>query len=100
MLIINPFIFKRFPEIIFGFSTKIGPDAKLPYYFNLSYSVDDVKEIVDSNKKLFFRELGLHEKMVSYQKQVHEDKINSKFFLEAVVKVMLLLRQRKILDWL
>ncbi len=77
MLIIKPFIFKRFPEIIFGFTTKIGPDAKLPYYFNLSYSVGDEKEIVDSNRKLFFRELGLNEKMVSYQKQVHEDKINT-----------------------
>jgi polyphenol oxidase len=76
MLIINPFIFKRFPEIIFGFSTKIGPDAKLPYYFNLSYSVEDDKEIVDSNRKLFFRKLGLSEKLVSYQKQVHEDKIS------------------------
>jgi len=77
MLIIKPFIFKRFPEIIFGFSTKIGPDAKQPYYFNLSYSVGDEKEIVDSNRKLFFKELGLNEKMVSYQKQVHEDKINT-----------------------
>jgi hypothetical protein len=77
MLIIKPFIFKRFSEIIFGFSTKIGPDAKLPYYFNLSYSVGDEKEIVDSNRKLFFRELDLNEKMVSYQKQVHEDKINT-----------------------
>ena len=77
MLIIKPFIFKRFPEIVFGFSTKIGPDAKLPYYFNLSYSVGDEKEIVDSNRKLFFRELDLNEKMVSYQKQVHEDKINT-----------------------
>ena len=77
MLIIKPFIFKRFSEIIFGFSTKIGPDAKLPYYFNLSYSVGDEKEIVDSNRKLFFRELGLNEKMVSYQKQIHEDKIST-----------------------
>lgn len=77
MLIIKPFIFNRFSEIIFGFSTKIGPDAKLPYYFNLSYSVGDEKEIVDSNRKLFFRELGLNEKMVSYQKQVHEDKIST-----------------------
>jgi polyphenol oxidase len=76
MLIINPFIFKRFPEIIFGFSTKIGPDAKPPYYFNLSYSVDDDKKIVDSNRKLFFRKLGLNENLVSYQKQVHEDKIS------------------------
>jgi len=76
MLVIKPFIFKRFPEIVFGFSTKIGPDAKPPYHFNLSYSVNDEKEIVDSNRKLFFNELGLNEKMVSYQKQVHEDKIN------------------------
>jgi len=77
MLIIKPFIFKRFPEIVFGFSTKIGPNAKPPYYFNLSYSVDDNKEIVDSNRALFFNELGLNEKIVSYQKQVHEDKINT-----------------------
>ena len=77
MLIIKPFIFNRFPEIVFGFSTKIGPDAEPPYYFNLSYSVGDEKEIVDSNRKLFFRELGLNENMVSYQKQVHEDKIST-----------------------
>jgi len=77
MLIVKPFIFKRFPEIVFGFSTKIGPNAKPPYYFNLSYSVDDAKEIVDSNRALFFNELGLNEKIVSYQKQVHEDKINT-----------------------
>ena len=76
MLIIKPFIFKRFPEIVCGFSTKIGPNAKPPYYFNLSYSVGDEKEIVDSNRRLFFNELGLNEKMVSYQKQVHEDKIS------------------------
>jgi polyphenol oxidase len=77
MLIIKPFIFKRFPEIVFGFSTKISPNSKPPYYFNLSYSVGDGKEIVDSNRALFFNELGLNEKMVSYQKQVHEDKINT-----------------------
>jgi len=76
MLIIKPFIFKQFPEIVFGFSTKIGQNVKPPYHFNLSYSVGDEKEIVDSNRRLFFNELGLNEKMVSYQKQVHEDKIS------------------------
>lgn len=76
MFIIKPFIFKRLPEIVFGFSAKIGPNAKLPYHFNLSYSVGDEKEIVDSNRKLFFNGLGLNEKMISYQKQVHEDKIS------------------------
>lgn len=77
MLIIKPLIFNRFPEIVFGFSTKIGPNSEPPYYFNLSFSVGDEKEFVDSNRKLFFRELGLNEKMVSYQKQVHEDKIST-----------------------
>ncbi len=76
MLVIKPFIFKRFPEIVCGFSTKVGPNAKPPYHFNLSYSVGDEKEIVESNRRLFFDELGLNEKMVSYQKQVHEDKIS------------------------
>ena len=76
MLIIKPFIFKQYPEIVFGFSTKIGLNAGPPYYFNLSYSVGDEKEIVDSNRAIFFNELGLNEIMVGYQKQVHEDKIN------------------------
>lgn len=77
MIIIKPFIFKQFPEIVFGFSTKIGPNEEPPYYFNLSYSVGDEKEIVDFNRRLFFTELDLNEKMVSYQKQVHEDIINT-----------------------
>ncbi len=75
MLIVKPFIFKHHPEIECGFSTKVGPNANPPYYFNLSYSVGDRKEIVDINRKLFFNELGLNENMVSYQKQVHEDNI-------------------------
>ncbi len=75
MLILKPFIFKQYPEIICGFSTKVGLNANPPYYFNLSYSVGDKKEIVDLNRKLFFEELGLNEKTVSYQKQVHEDYI-------------------------
>src|SRR3989304_5941460 len=46
MLIIKPFIFQQFPGIS-----------------------------VDFNRREFFKELGLNEKMVSYQKQVHEDGI-------------------------
>ena len=76
MLIIKPFIFNQFPEIIFGFSTKCKPASEPPYYFNLSYSVGDDKEKVNQSRKIFFNELGLNEKMISYQKQVHEDKIN------------------------
>ena len=73
MLIIKPFIFNSFPEIIFGFSTKIGPDAESPFYFNLSYSVGDEKGNVDQNRKMFFEKVGLSTETVSYQKQIHED---------------------------
>ncbi len=76
MLIIKPFIFNQFPEIIFGFSTKCGSDSEPPYHFNLSYSVGDNKDKVDKNRRMFFNELGLNEKMIGFQKQVHEDKIN------------------------
>lgn len=75
MLIIKPFIYNRYSEIVCGFSTKLGPNVNPPYYFNMSYSVGDKKEIVDSNRKIFFTELGLRVNKVSYQKQVHEDNI-------------------------
>jgi YfiH family protein len=75
MLVIRPFIFRQFPEIVCGFSTKIGPNPSAPFYFNLSYSVGDKKEIVNSRRELFFAELGLNENTLSYQKQVHEDNI-------------------------
>ena len=75
MLIIKPFIFQPFSEIIVGFSTKIGLNKTAPYFFNLSYNVGDNKETVDQNRVEFFKELGLNEKAVCYQKQVHEDGI-------------------------
>ena len=75
MLIIKPYIFSRLREIIFGFSTKAGLEREAPYFFNLSYSVGDKKEVVDVNRNNFFNELGLSERTVCYQKQIHEDGI-------------------------
>ncbi len=76
MLVLKPYIFKGFPEIIFGFSTKIGPDYNPPpYYFNLSLSVDDGRERVINNRKIFFGSLGLTLESAAYQKQVHGDRI-------------------------
>lgn len=70
---LKPYIFKRFPEIIFGFSTKVSNDAKPPFYFNLSYSVGDDKISVDKNRKDFFEDLGLSAENVGYQRQIHSD---------------------------
>ncbi len=76
MLIINPYIFKQFPEITFGFSTKVGLQRKKPYYFNMSYSVGDDPKNITENRKIFFNKLGLDKESVAYQKQVHGYKIS------------------------
>ena len=73
MYILKPYIFNSYPEIIFGFSTKVLPGVKPPYYFNLSYSVGDDKSIVDENRKDFFEKLGLIIENVGYQRQIHSD---------------------------
>ncbi len=77
MLIIKPHIFNRFPQIIFGFSTKIGLNRKAPYFFNMSYSVGDEAKKVNENRKQFFSKLGLNEEETAYQVQVHGDKISN-----------------------
>jgi len=76
MMIINPYIFNRTPNITYGFSTKIGLNREAPYYFNMSYTVGDDSIKVDENRKSFFNQLGLSIHSVAYQKQVHSDNIN------------------------
>ena len=75
MIIVRPFIYEPYPDIVCGFSTKVGSSSIPPFYFNMSYSVGDKKENVDNNRKIFFADLGLNREKVSYQKQVHEDTI-------------------------
>lgn len=74
--IIQPEIFKKFPELKFGVSTKSGGDDEPPYYFNLSYRVGDNADRVKRNRKLFFDKLGIKETRVSFQKQTHSTKSN------------------------
>ncbi|MDD3559767.1 MAG: peptidoglycan editing factor PgeF [Melioribacteraceae bacterium] len=73
MKIIRSNLFNRFPEIIFGFSTKFGLDRKPPFHFNLSFSVGDEIEKVTENRNAFFSELDLSSDIVAVQKQVHSD---------------------------
>jgi len=75
MLIIKPFIFNNFPEIVCAFSTKIGLSRKAPYYLNMSYNVGDDSPFVDENRKEFLARIGLDINEISWQKQVHEDKV-------------------------
>lgn len=73
MKFIQPEIFKKYPEIIFGFSTKIGLNRGAPFYFNMSFSTGDDEKIVAENRKAFFNALGLSEDKVAVQKQIHSD---------------------------
>ena len=75
MLILESLVFKKHPEIIFGFSTKIGADRKAPFYFNVSKSVGDDKKNVDENRLQLFNSLEMEMNQVALQKQIHGDKI-------------------------
>lgn len=75
MKIIRSQIFKEIPELIFGFSTKIGLERTAPYYFNLSLNVGDNPVIVHQNRLEFFNNIGLKYEQIAFQKQVHGDVI-------------------------
>lgn len=77
MFILKPYIFNRFPELIFGFSTIISENAQPPFYFNLSFSVGDDKIIVEKNRKDFFEQIGLSDNSISFQRQIHSDIIKT-----------------------
>ncbi|MEO8210319.1 MAG: peptidoglycan editing factor PgeF [bacterium] len=69
-------LFKKFPELVFGFSTKPGGVSPEPYFLNLSLSVGDELENVKRNREIFFNELGINEEQVTFQKQIHSTVIN------------------------
>lgn len=73
MKIIQPDIFKNYPEIKFGFSTAIGGVSPPPFGMNLSLATNDTKENVLKNRELFFDELGIQLEKVNFQKQIHSD---------------------------
>jgi YfiH family protein len=73
--IIRPDIFKRYPELVFGFSTKDGGVSEHPYYMNLSYMVGDNETNVKRNRDIFFNALGLNSNEANFQTQVHSCEI-------------------------
>ncbi|PIW69038.1 MAG: peptidoglycan editing factor PgeF [Ignavibacteriales bacterium CG12_big_fil_rev_8_21_14_0_65_30_8] len=75
MLIIKSSIFKKYPELTFGFSTKRGLNRSEPFYFNMSLSVGDKKENVLKNRETFFHALELSSENIALQKQIHNTNI-------------------------
>lgn len=76
MKIIQSEIFKKYSQIRFAFSTKIGLNRDAPFYFNMSKSVGDDNNIVEENRKQFLFSIGLTSSQIAFQKQVHADKIS------------------------
>ncbi len=76
LIIIRSEIFEKFPELIFGFSTKPGGVSPEPYCLNLSNAVGDDPENVSANRNLFFSRLGIDESRITFQKQIHSSVIN------------------------
>ena len=74
--IIKSNLFKNYPEIIFGFSTKIGLNRESPFYFNMSKSVGDEINIVEENREAFFNQLNLKTENIAFQKQIHSGIVN------------------------
>ncbi len=76
MKIIRSEIFDSIPQITFGLSTRTIPSLNDPFGFNLSFLVDDDKELVIKNRARFFAALDLREDQVAYHYQIHSDIIN------------------------
>jgi polyphenol oxidase len=73
MQIIKSSLFQKFPNIIFGLSTKVGLNRTEPFFFNMSLTVGDDPEIVRANREAFYNELGLTIEKIAIQKQIHSD---------------------------
>ncbi|HEX3072754.1 MAG TPA: peptidoglycan editing factor PgeF [Ignavibacteriales bacterium] len=73
MVIIKPAIYNRFPEIVFGMNAKVHGQSEPPYYFNTSHSVGDNDETVNNNRRELYGNIGLSEKSMALQKQIHSD---------------------------
>lgn len=75
MRIIRSNILNSFPEIVFGFSTKEGGVSPHPYCLNLGLNTNDERSNVIENRKIFFHAIGIDDKSVSYQVQVHSTEV-------------------------
>lgn len=76
MKIIYSSVFRKFPEIKFGFSTKDGGVSPHPYYMNLSTNVGDDEGNVKKNRENFFNALRIPPESVSIQNQIHSTNIH------------------------
>ena len=69
-------IFKNFPNLVHGFSTRLGGISRPPFdSLNLGLSTADSPQAVRENRRLFFQALGISQKQVVFPQQIHSANI-------------------------
>ncbi|HEV8537568.1 MAG TPA: polyphenol oxidase family protein, partial [Bacteroidota bacterium] len=76
MLIIRSKLLSRYPNVVFGMSTRLGGFSLEPLGMNLSYSVGDRREDVDKNRERFFGALNISGERVAFPRQIHSGTVN------------------------
>ncbi len=83
---IQPEIFKQFPEIVAGQSTREGGVSPMPFGLNLSTHVGDELESVLENRRRFYDTIGVPaESKFVYQNQIHSGNVNVVIGTEGIV---------------
>jgi polyphenol oxidase len=73
--IIRSKIFKNYPDLVMGISTRHGGVSPKPLGMNTSYTVGDKPENVKENRTIFCASLGISVDDVVFQRQVHDTNI-------------------------
>ncbi len=69
-------LFEKFPELVHGFSTRIGGVSQAPFTsLNLGASTPDDAERVRENRRLFFKALNIPQERIVFPRQVHSANI-------------------------
>ncbi len=69
--IVRSKLFENYRDVILAVSPRLITGEKDPFNFNLSFSVDQLKERVLQNRIKFFNAVGIEYSDVAYQKQTH-----------------------------
>ena len=77
MEIIRSHIFSRYPQIVFGMSTRDGGVSPGTLGMNLSFNVDDDKVNVIENRRRFFGSLHIGLDELAFPMQCHSSKVQS-----------------------
>jgi polyphenol oxidase len=77
MEIVHPEIFRRYPDLVFGMSTRNGGVNTPPYNFNLSFNVGDDPDTVQRNREIFYNSLRIDPADIAFPIQCHSSHVRS-----------------------